>query len=613
MAEMGKKQANLHWLITEISGIIERLEYFENKYSLQLSQVHPNYVKSARNLVHYRAMRKEDIRIIQKKLANMGLTQLDRPEAHVMASLLTVRAILEGMFRKKPIKRAKADLTFKKSIRKAKTNAKSLLGYRSKGRRTRIMVTLPSEAAHNYGLVREMLLNGMNCARINCAHDSEKEWRMMIANVRRASEKLNRKCKVAMDLGGPKVRTGNLKLGPKVKKLLPAKNVRGEIVKDCEIWMGPNPDRNPNLIHIPVKIKDLDKLSVGDRLFFRDARDKERELKIGRVTKNGCRALCPKTTFLETGMKLYTNPEYSSAPIIVGELPRVEPYITLHIGDFLRLHRDLAPGEPARVDSKNKVISYAHVSCTLGAIFDQVKEGDPIFFDDGKIKGVVRKADQAEMMVEILNARRKGSKLRADKGINFPISHLTIKGLTTKDKKDLEFVVQNADTVNLSFVNRLQDVKDLYAELEKLSPSEEFGTILKIETQDGFNNLAKILLEAMKNYPVGVMVARGDLAIECGWDNISRVQSEILSLCRAAQIPDIWATQVLENLSKQGIPSRAEMTDAAMAQKTDCVMLNKGPYIVEAIKLLDTIFKDMEFYQEKNVRLSPAMERADIH
>ncbi|MGB5357204.1 MAG: pyruvate kinase, partial [Eudoraea sp.] len=204
-------------------------------------------------------------------------------------------------------------------------------------------------------------------------------------------------------------------------------------------------------------------------------------------------------------------------------------------------------------------------------------------------------------------------KLRADKGINFPCSKLDIRGLTDKDKKDLAFVVQNADTMSLSFVNRRQDVRDLIAELEKLNAPKDFGIILKIETQSGFNNLAKILLEGMKWYPLGVMIARGDLAIECGWDNIGRVQREILALCRAAHIPDIWATQVLENLSKQGIPSRAELTDAAMAQRTDCVMLNKGPYILQAIKLLDTIFKDMELYQGKNVRLWPAMEKANIH
>ncbi|MBT8290794.1 MAG: hypothetical protein KJO93_08150, partial [Muriicola sp.] len=134
MEEISKKQANLIWLISEISSVIERLEHFEEKYSTELSEVHPNFAKSARNLVHYRAMRKEDIRAIQKKLANLGLTQLDRAEAHIMASLLSVRSILEGLLSKKPIKKAKADLTFKKSIRMAKSNAKSLLGYRSKGR-----------------------------------------------------------------------------------------------------------------------------------------------------------------------------------------------------------------------------------------------------------------------------------------------------------------------------------------------------------------------------------------------------------------------------------------------------------------------------------------------
>lgn len=613
MEGLTRKQLKIQGLIKDISVIIDRLKHFEAKYSTELSEVHPNYSRSALNLIHYRALRKEDIGPIQKKLVNMGLMQLDRTEAHVMASLLYVRAILEGLLNNEPIKKAKADLTFKKSIRMAKSNAKSLLGYRSKGRRTRIMVTLPTEAAHNYQLVRMMISSGMNCARINCAHDSEEEWRLMIANVRKASRVLNRKCKIAMDLGGPKVRTGILEPGPKVKKLRPAKDARGKIIKDYEIWMGAAPDPKLNLTHIPVELKSLERLKVGDHLYFRDARNKKRELIISRKTKNGCHAFCPKTTFLETGMKLYTAIGHASSPIIIGELPRVNPFILLSIGDYLRLHREPIPGEPVILDSENKVLKAAHISCTMGAVFDQAKEGESIFFDDGKIKGIIRQLTPDEMMIEIVNTRKRGGKLRADKGINFPDSQLDIRGLTEKDKKDLVFITQNADTVNMSFVNRMQDVIDLSTALKKIDAPEDFGVILKIETQNGFNNLTKILLEAMKSYPVGVMVARGDLAIECGWDNISRVQREILELCRAAQIPDIWATQVLENLSKQGIPSRAEMTDAAMAQRTDCVMLNKGPNILEAIKLLDTIFKDMETYQEKNVRLSPAMEKADIH
>ena len=125
MAEIGKKEDKIQWLIREISAIVERLEHFEAKYSAELSKVHPNFIKSARNLIHYRALRKEDIRPIQKKLANLGLSRLDKPESHVMASLLASKAILEGFLNNEPIKKHKAELTFKKSNRLGKSNAKS--------------------------------------------------------------------------------------------------------------------------------------------------------------------------------------------------------------------------------------------------------------------------------------------------------------------------------------------------------------------------------------------------------------------------------------------------------------------------------------------------------
>ena len=153
----------------------------------------------------------------------------------------------------------------------------------------------------------------------------------------------------------------------------------------------------------------------------------------------------------------------------------------------------------------------------------------------------------------------------------------------------------------------------MFAELNKINPTNTLGIILKIETQNGFNHLSDILLEAMQRYPIGVMIARGDLAIEAGWDNIGRVQEEILSLCQAAHVTDIWATQVLEGLAKKGVPSRSEITDTVMAVRADCVMLNKGLYILQAIRLLDKILTDMDFYWEKNAPMSPVMQRADIH
>jgi pyruvate kinase len=181
--------------------------------------------------------------------------------------------------------------------------------------------------------------------------------------------------------------------------------------------------------------------------------------------------------------------------------------------------------------------------------------------------------------------------------------------LTAKDKLDLNFVVQHADVVNFSFVNSKEDVEDLLKELKRLKATNKLSIILKIETQRAFDNLKEILLTAMQVHYIGVMIARGDLAVEVGWDHIGRVQKEILSICGAAHIPVVWATQVLENLAKTGLPSRAEMTDAATSLNAECVMLNKGPYINDTIQLLNKVLGGMESYQEKNEAMLPKLQK----
>ena len=108
------------------------------------------------------------------------------------------------------------------------------------------------------------------------------------------------------------------------------------------------------------------------------------------------------------------------------------------------------------------------------------------------------------------------------------------------------------------------------------------------------------------------MIARGDLAIETGWKKIGKIQKEILSIGQAAHIPVVWATQVLENLAKKGIPSRAEITDAVNSQRADGVMLNKGPYILRTIQFLDSVLKDMEPYREKNLSYTPPIDMKEV-
>jgi len=95
------------------------------------------------------------------------------------------------------------------------------------------------------------------------------------------------------------------------------------------------------------------------------------------------------------------------------------------------------------------------------------------------------------------------------------------------------------------------------------------------------------------------MIARGDLAVEIGYERLAEIQEELLWLCEAAHVPVIWATQVLESLVKTGIPTRAELTDAAMAERAECVMLNKGPHILAGVETLVDVIGRMESHQSK--------------
>jgi pyruvate kinase len=152
--------------------------------------------------------------------------------------------------------------------------------------------------------------------------------------------------------------------------------------------------------------------------------------------------------------------------------------------------------------------------------------------------------------------------------------------------------------VGYSFVRCPGDVHELRRKMKELG-GERLGIILKIETQAAFDHLPGLLLAALEAPSAGIMIARGDLAIECGYERLAELQEEILWLCEAAHLPVIWATQVLEHLAKDGQPSRAEVTDAAMGERAECIMLNKGPHILEAVRTLDNIICRMEKHQSK--------------
>ncbi len=436
---------------------------------------------SLQNLAYYLALRQHDLRQIQNSLRVYGLSSLGRSEAQVLANLdaviVTLATVIDSPSDQIPARPSPDD--FMSGATQLNDETISVLGEQPQNRTGYIMVTLRTEQGQDVEFVCEMLNKGMNIARINCAHDEPMIWKKMIDTVHEASQMTGHPCKVAMDLGGPKVRTANIKY-------------------------------------------------------------------------NG-------------QSRIYRN-------------------------DIICL---------TRKNPKKYAKKYVALNCTLPNVIEWVDVGHDVWFDDGKIGAVVETKSEDSLMLRVTHAAYKGDKLKVDKGINFPNTMLDLSPLTDKDYQDLDFVVQNADIINYSFVQTANDISQLHQAIQARKPKSQPAIICKIETARAIHNLPDIIAKTSAHYPIGVMIARGDLAVEIGFERMAEMQEEILWICEAAHIPVVWATQVLENLAKRGRPSRAEITDAAMAERSECVMLNKGDYILDAIEILDSILCRMADHQSK--------------
>lgn len=483
----------------ELREILLEMISLEEKIDRAIEHVHASYKLSAKNLLRYLLLRSKDLRKYHGTLSDLGISSLRTTEGYVFSNLYHVVRNLNL------IRNSTLDIEpnieivgYTGSTKLIRQHSNSLFREKENRQFTNIMVTLPDEAAENKQLLRDMVANGMNIARINLSHGDESMWNKMVSFLREIEAETGRPLKIYMDLSGPKIRTGQINIAtPKGK----------------------------TRHSIPVK--------PGDRI------------KLVCVTSE----------------------------------------------------------ERNKHTKKRRV-----VPVSLNAVVHDTQEGDMILFDDGMIKARVVEKKETSLELEILECYKP--KLGSHKGINLPDTRLNLPALTSKDKSDLQFVSRNADIVGYSFVRTAEDVEHLYNELAQYN-AEDLGVIFKIENKESFENLPEILINGMKRNNIGVMIARGDLAAEIGFERLSEVQNEILWICEAGHIPVVWATQVLENLAKTGIPTRAEVSDAALAAHAECVMLNKGPKIVDAIRVLSNILTRMEGHQfkKKNELRSLAVAR----
>ncbi|MFZ5752540.1 MAG: pyruvate kinase [Pseudomonadota bacterium] len=436
----------------------------------------PDFAASARNLADYLALRHADLRPVQPRLAALGLSSLGRCEAHVGATLDATLAALDRIAGADGPADFPDPAAFQQGRARIEAARDRMFGARADGPETRVMVTLPSEAATDPDLVSALVASGADCLRINCAHDDPAAWAAMIGAARSAAAAAGREVPVAMDLGGPKIRIVSVK-GAAQTRLMP-----------------------------------------GDRF-----------------------------------------------ALLAG---------AGHAGK-----------RPAAVLSHPEVVA-------------ALVPGQAVWINDGKLRAEVIETAPGRATLRVTGARAKGERLKPEKGVNLPGSDLTIPALTDEDRAHLPFVLDHAQMVGFSFVQTVEDVRALQAAIEAHGAPMP-AIVLKIETPKAVRNLPDLIVAAAGRGPAAVMIARGDLAVEIGFERLSEIQEEILWLCEAAQVAVIWATQVLEGMIKDGQASRAETTDAAMGQRAECVMLNKGPHLAEAVVFLRSILGRMDRHTGK--------------
>jgi pyruvate kinase len=435
----------------------------------------------------------------------------------------------------------------------------------------------------------------------------------MVEHIQRAKRETGRSCRIAMDLGGPKLRTGPVAAGLPMIHLRTRKDEKGErrqaakAILDATGASGCPARRDKNGLSYPARIsvneKWLKQVKPEDTIRFLDTRGKHRELiALERLSGQEVAVHCLNSAYIEPGTRLQLRSKSGRKPpmeeTLVGPCVSPPTEIRLFPEDLLRLTRNNAPGEPAVGGEDGAARVLPHIACQSPEIIDQLRPGERVWIDDGRIGAQIVAVDEEGALLRITRARPGGEKLLPEKGLNFPDTDLKLPSLTGKDLADLDFAVAHADIVSYSFVQDGAGMNHLIAELEQRGGGK-LGIIAKIETRAAIRNLPDIIIHGAGRHPFGIMIARGDLALEIGYERLAEMQEEILWLCEAAHVPVVWATQVLENLVKNGIPSRAEITDAAMSERAECVMLNKGPFILEAMDVLDNVAGRMQAHQQK--------------
>ena len=285
----------------------------------------------------------------------------------------------------------------------------------------------------------------------------------------------------------------------------------------------------------------------------------------------------------------------------IREINKKEPYNIAILGDLqgpkLRVGEleggslELKEGDEIILTTEKIVGTKDKIYVSYQNLATDVKPGERIFFDDGKMEVELKKVlNDKEVLIRV----SLGGTLLPKKGVNLPDSELTMPSLTEKDIEDLEFIIENnLDWVALSFVRKKVDITDLKQRIR--ARNSKIKVIAKIEMPEALKNIRDIIVESD-----GIMVARGDLGVEVPVEQVPILQKEIIRKCMHRAKPVIVATQMMESMMERTKPNRSEVTDVANAvlEGADAVMLSgetaMGHYPRLVVEMMSKIISEVE-------------------
>jgi len=552
-----------------------------------------SHEESRDQLLAYLYMKEHMPLDLMEALKDGGLL-LDGQESHLIATVEQFLAYLRTPFDRLEEVRA---VTRKEAKRLLDERTEAMFGPCGHSRRKRIMVTMDEAWVDEPDILERLLLYGMDIARVNCAYGVPETWEALVAVIRQAEERLyqqlaGKRCRIYMDLPGPKIRVDRLAVHTGPIKLSVRKNEYGEPLQPLAGILSFDSSLPPSLLPHDVSfILQLTggegaSIEQGDELFFIDVRGRKRRIRVAEQIAPSCfKILLSQTAYVQKGMKLR----------------RGSVSFTLSSALFIPMKSFVAIGTPLYIYFNDAQFAAAKdepgvkMTTTLPKAWRNVRAGDRIYFNDGQILARVVKVHEWYVEAKVVTHGGKRKAIKQGTGIHLPDSftHLTVPPLTDRDLELLPFIAEHADMIGLSFVHTPYDLRKLYHLLAEQGAAS-LPVIAKIETREALHNVARILMEGLTLPSFGVMIARGDLALEVGFEHMAAIQREILALCRAAHIPVIWSTQVLEQLAKKGLPSRAEISDVSVGQQAQCIMLNKGMHIAEAVRFLSFLLEKGE-------------------